>query len=102
MPETLLGTYLVKNPNHQWTIDQEWAAVVSPEDANIYWLNEVGTFIWQRADGTRTLGKIVEEMCQAFAVELDRAAQEAQVFVEECLEKRVLLEGEPPLNGAGA
>jgi hypothetical protein len=52
-------------------------------DENAYFtLNEVGTFVWERLDGSRPLSSITEEIVSTFAVEKRRAATDVLEFVD--------------------
>lgn len=46
-------------------------------------LNEVGTFVWERLDGLRSLSSIAEEIVATFAVQRPRAAADVLEFVNQ-------------------
>jgi hypothetical protein len=49
----------------------------------LFTLNEVGTFVWERLDGLRSLSLITEEIVATFAVETRRAAADVLEFVDQ-------------------
>ena len=94
--------YLRQNPDTPArTIDGE-AIVITPEDSMLHTLNDTATFIWDRADGSRTLESIAEEMLQEFEVDADTLRRDALAFVEDAVRRKLLLVSDAPEQGAGA
>ncbi len=88
--------YLRQNPDTPArTIDGE-AIVITPEDSTLHTLNDTATFIWDRADGTRTLDAIVVEMLEEFEVDEETLRADALVFVDDALARNLLLTSESP------
>jgi hypothetical protein len=83
--------YLVQNPANPARVIEGEAVVITPDDSQLHSLNEVGTFIWERADGAHTVGQIIDEICQAFEVERAQAAADVAAFVDQCCQKKLLL-----------
>ena len=56
--------------------------ILSAEDSSLFLLNEVGTAIWEAADGRRSIQAIADALCAEYDV--DRAAALADVteFIE--------------------
>ena len=50
------------------------------QDMGLFTLNEVGTFIWERLDGSRSLREIAGEMTSSFEVASDQAEQDLLGF----------------------
>lgn len=48
----------------------------------IYTLNEVGAFIWEQIDGTRSVQQIVAMVVEQFAVTADEAERDVVEFME--------------------
>jgi hypothetical protein len=71
------------------TIEGE-AVVITPHDSRLHSLNETGTFIWERADGSRSLVSIIEEMTAAFEVAEPQLKEDATSFVTDAVEKGLL------------
>lgn len=50
------------------------------QDMGLFTLNEVGTFIWERLDGNRSLRQIANEMTGSFEVEPVQAEEDLLGF----------------------
>lgn len=88
--------YVKQNPDTPArTIDGE-AIVITPHDSTLHTLNDTGTFIWDRADGTRTLEQIAQEMLAEFEVDEAELRQDAIAFVEEAVQRGLMLVAERP------
>jgi len=58
--------------------------IMSARDSTLFSLNELGTIIWQAADGETTLEEIVErKICPEFDVQPEEALKDAESFVKE-------------------
>lgn len=58
--------------------------IMSARDSTLFNLNELGTLIWQSADGATTLKDIVERKISAeYEVDADSALADALAFVRE-------------------
>jgi len=56
-----------KSPNAAYRIYDGQATIVLPERAEVNVLNEIGSIVWERIDGTRTVQQIVDavvEQCE--------------------------------------
>lgn len=71
------------------TIEGE-AVIVSPDDAVLHNLNEVGSFIWNLADGTASIRTIAEQLCHNFDVSIEEAVEDVQVFCGVLVERNIL------------
>ncbi len=92
--------YLAQNPDTPArTIDGE-AIVITPHDSTLHTLNTTATFIWDRADGSRTLEAIAQEMLEEFDVEEDVLRADALAFVEEAVSKGLMQASDEPSSGA--
>lgn len=57
--------------------------VMSAADSTLFTLNEIGTIIWDSADGVTPLEEIVRtKICTQYDVAPDAALQDAEKFVE--------------------
>ena len=82
--------YPAQNPDTPArTIDGE-AVVITPHDSTLHTLNETATFIWDRADGTRTLQTIAKELVEEFDVDDETARNDAEAFVRSAVEKGLM------------
>jgi hypothetical protein len=72
--------------------------VMSAVDSTFFTLNEVATVIWEAADGTTPLSRIVSErVCGEFEVDADSAAIDAAEFVDELAKHGILIVSEQPI-----
>lgn len=94
---TMAGQYPIRSADNPSRVIEGEAVIVTPEDSMLHTLNPVGTFIWERADGSRSLDEIVDALCEAYEVERAQAAADAQAFVAECIERKVLALRDDPL-----
>ena len=86
--------YLRQNPDTPArTIDGE-AIVITPADSTLHTLNDTATFIWDRADGTRTLQAIADELLEEFDVDAETLRTDALAFVEDAVRRNLLLTSE--------
>ena len=57
--------------------------IMSPVDATLFSLNEVGSAIWLAADGSTPLDEIADRICGEFDVTPEAALQDADAFLRE-------------------
>jgi hypothetical protein len=73
--------------------------VMSAVDSTFFTLNEVATAIWQAADGRTPLSEIVARyVCENFDVEPEIARCDAEQFVDELSQHRILLVSDHPFE----
>ncbi len=53
-----------KNPNSAYRIYDGQATIVLPEQAEVNVLNEIGSLVWDRIDGTRTVAQLIDEVVE--------------------------------------
>jgi hypothetical protein len=71
--------------------------ILCPDDSGLFVLNELGTAIWEAADGRTPLTAIVEQViCREFEVDAATALHDAVEFVEELRQQRVLRVSDGP------
>lgn len=59
------------------------------EMENVFVLNPLADFIWQRLDGTRTLAEIVAGIVAEYDVETARAESDARDFMESLVKRNL-------------
>lgn len=75
--------------------------IMSAIDSTFFTLNEVGTVIWQAADGRTPLSEIVaKHICAQYDVASDEAQQDAEQFVKELSQHGILRVYEQPIADA--
>lgn len=82
--------YLVQNPQAAWRVYDGEAVIVSPEDSTLHTLNEVGTLVWEAADGRTPLSAIVTRICARYDVDAPAAERDVESFVETLRERGLI------------
>ncbi len=67
------------------------AGVGDMED-NLFTLNETGRSLWQKLDGKRTLGEVVDELSREYEAPAGSIEKDAIGLVEALLERRMVVE----------
>ncbi|MEW6619378.1 MAG: PqqD family protein [bacterium] len=89
----MINSYVVRSMNTAFRIIDNNATILSPEEGILHSLNEVGTRIWELADGKMTIKEIIYIICNEYNVEEDVAKKEVCDFVKElCNKKLIVLE----------
>ena len=74
------------------------AVVVMSANSSLFTLNEVGSAIWNAADGRTPLSQIVEQVsCQQFEVSPRQARADVQEFVKQLVDHGILCLSEQPI-----
>lgn len=73
-----LNTVLTKHPDAAYRIYEGQATVVLPARSKVHVINEIGSAVWERIDGARTLGGILEDILRDYNIE--RAQAESDLF----------------------
>jgi hypothetical protein len=76
-----LKIVLSRNPNAAYRLYDGQATIVLPEHAQVTVLNEVGSLVWDRIDGRRTLDEILESVLQEYDINRDQAERDIAAFV---------------------
>ena len=73
--------------------------IMSARDSTLFNLNELGTMIWQAADGATSLEEIVaQKICVEYEVEPGQALQDAEAFVRELAGHGIMLLSDQPIK----
>jgi hypothetical protein len=67
------------------------AVIILPEEGVVRMLNQVGSRIWDLADGTRPVRDIAETIYGEFDVEREQARKEVVEFIQEMVEGELLV-----------
>ena len=77
--------------------------IMSARTSTLFNLNEIGTMIWQAADGTTSLEEIVaQKICAEYEVEPAEALQDAESFVRKLAERGIMLVSDQPIAAPAA
>lgn len=66
------------------------AVIITPDQNMVRMLNEVGSRIWELADGAHTVDEIGAALTREYAIAADEAQESVRRFVDELLEKGLL------------
>ena len=72
--------------------------IMSPRDTTLFNLNDVGSVIWESADGQTPLDDIVARLCVEFDVAPEVARQDAETFVQELVEHGIMHVSDRPIT----
>jgi hypothetical protein len=73
--------------------------ILKPDDSGLFVLNELGSVIWDAADGATTLATIVERaICPQFDVDAATALHDATEFVERLRDHNIFKLSETPMT----
>jgi hypothetical protein len=76
--------------------------IMSPTDVTLFNLNDVGSVIWNAADGRTSLEEIVARLCDEFDVTPEAARHDAETFVEELAAHGILHLSDQPIAPAAS
>ncbi len=82
--------YPLQNPLAAWRVYDGEAVIVSPADSTLHTLNEVGTVVWEAADGRTPLAAIVARVCAQYDVAAPEAERDVEAFVERLRDKGLI------------
>jgi hypothetical protein len=88
--------YLLRAGSTAYRIIDGTALIVGGQIAKLLTLNDVGTFIWQQADGRQTMADITKKLCQEFDIDQEVALRDAEIFVRDLQSKNLLTLAETP------
>jgi hypothetical protein len=75
-----------------WTKLDEGIMIILTADnqEKVLNLNKTAACLWEMSDGTRTVGALVEQLCQKYDVDEQIALADALAFVEDMHKKNLL------------
>jgi hypothetical protein len=76
-----LSIVLTKSPDAAYRTYDGQATIVLPSRAQVSVLNEVGSAVWERIDGRRSLQEILDGIMEDFEITRDRALTDLEAFV---------------------
>lgn len=91
--------YVARSPAIASRILADEMIIMSAVDSTLFSLNQTGTIIWEAADGTTPLCRIVEEkVCTEFDIGVEEAYADAEQFVNGLAEHGILLVSDKPIS----
>jgi hypothetical protein len=85
-----LTTVLTRNPDAAYRIYDGQATVVLPDQAEVSVINPIGSLVWDRLDGARTLGDILTLIVEEFDVTPEQARADLFAFIDSLREHRMV------------
>lgn len=92
--------YVLQNPLAAWRVYDGEAVIVSPEDSTLHTLNEVGTLVWEAADGVTPFADIAARICERYDVEAPVAERDLETFVAKLIEQGLVTVLDSPRGSA--
>ena len=80
----------VQNPDLAWRRVDEECILVDPQSSQATVLNPVGARIWELVDGKRSLGAILGQILEEYAVDRERLEKDAREFVADLSGKKLI------------
>lgn len=94
-----LDRYPSHHPDTAGRVLDGEAVVVTPADSRMHTMNEVGTWLWTHADGSRSVDQLAEALVEDFEVDLETARRDLVAFVEDLEQKGILVLSDAPREG---
>lgn len=76
-----LGAVLSRNPGAAFRVYDGQATVVLPDRGEVKVLNEVGSLVWERIDGKRTVEQILEAVLEDYEIGPEEARRDVLDFI---------------------
>jgi hypothetical protein len=92
MPVSAPETYVAKATTVASRLLGDETIVMSTVDSTLFSLNPTATVIWEAADGTIPLSRIIaEKVCTQFDVTVEQASADAEEFIHTLSEHGILI-----------
>jgi coenzyme PQQ synthesis protein D (PqqD) len=80
-----------RSPNSAFRVYDGQATIVLPDRAEVKVLNVVGSLVWERMDGARTVAEIVDAIVEEYDIAPDEARRDVLSFIEELRESGMVI-----------
>ena len=64
--------------------------ILTESGEQLHTLDQTGTYVWSEIDGKKTLGQILDKLCDEYDVTRDRAQADLQEFIGALEEKEIV------------
>ena len=71
-----------RSPNSAYRIYDGQATIVLPDRAEVKVVNEIGSLVWDKMDGARTVAQLIEAVVAEYEVEPEKARRDVLEFIE--------------------
>ncbi|HET8948488.1 MAG TPA: PqqD family protein [Candidatus Polarisedimenticolia bacterium] len=78
-----LTAVLTKSPDAAYRTYDGQATIVLPSRASVSVLNAIGSAVWERIDGQRTLGQILDAIVDEYDITREAALGDLEAFVSD-------------------
>lgn len=85
------NNYVYRTDNCIWRVVDDKVIILSKDGKYLHSLNEVGSLIWEKADGSLTISKIVEHICSEFNIDNETAKHDVKDFIQTLSQKKLLI-----------
>lgn len=93
-----LEKYVVRNKDMVWRMVGNEVFIINKDGTVIHQLNIVGSEIWKSSEGSLTIGKIIENICNSFEIAEDQVKADTIQFVENMLDQGLVELKDGPVN----
>ena len=93
-----MATYIARSKQVAARMLGDEMMIMSPRDTTLFNLNDVGSVIWQSADGRTPLDDIIARLCDEFDVTPDMARQDAETFIQELAGHGIMHVSDQPIT----
>jgi hypothetical protein len=71
-----------RSPNSAYRTYDGQATIVLPDRAEVNVLNPIGSIVWDRMDGTRTVAQLIEAVVEEYEISPEQARRDVLEFIE--------------------
>jgi ubiquinone biosynthesis protein COQ9 len=86
-----LQDVLKRSPNSAFRVYDGQATIVLPDRAEVKVLNEVGSLVWERMDGARTVADIIDAVIAEYDIAPVEARRDVLSFIETLRESGMVI-----------
>lgn len=87
----LFNKIYLKNKALPWQTIGGETIIINPDSQSSFELNEIGSFIWSRLDGNKTLGEVQEEICKEYDVSAENVTKDLAELVVQMQESNLII-----------
>ena len=80
-----------KSPNSAYRIYDGQATIVMPDRSEVNILNPIGSLVWDRMDGNRSVADLIEAVVQEYEIEPEQARRDVLEFLESLREHGMVI-----------
>jgi hypothetical protein len=75
-----------------WAKLKETIIIIAIKETNekVFKLNQTAAYIWEHCDGKKSVGELVRELCDEFAVDKTTALKDTVEFIEKMKNKNLI------------